>query len=228
MSTTFPPGPPPPLPKTPKHAVTVVVDPARPIDDCRLSAQERMDGTVFLSVKQKQWVQVMYDITALRAVRRPRAPRKDAVCRKVRLQFFLVAESRRFEIAITLLIMLNVVVMATDMDDSLLSSGHKTALEVSNVVFSTLYVLEFFIKLLGLGYIQYYSDTWNTFDFLLCIAAVFDVVMYGIGVEALAIDPIMIRNRHATPRAHRVAARVTARESTRQHCSRRQHSPARH
>lgn len=73
-----------------------------------------------------------------------------------------------------MLIVGNTVVLALDyhgIDPDMLSK-----LELANLVFFGLFFVEMIIKLLGLGFKEYFRDKYNTFDFAIILFSCLDVV----------------------------------------------------
>ena len=74
--------------------------------------------------------------------------------------------STKFELAVVLLISLNMIVMAVEHYNQ--PNSITQALEILNIVFTSIFVLEAIIKLLGLRY-HYFRVPWNVFDFLIVV-----------------------------------------------------------
>ena len=73
-----------------------------------------------------------------------------------------------FENTITVFIGLNTLVMAIRHDGMPLSMSR--TLEYLNYVFAFIFNAEMIMKLIGLGYKQYFDDSWNMFDAFVVIA----------------------------------------------------------
>ena len=56
-----------------------------------------------------------------------------------------------------------------------MSPEYERFLLVTNVVFTTLFSLEAFIKLYGFGPVNYFRDAWNMFDFVTVIGSLIDI-----------------------------------------------------
>lgn len=130
--------------------------------------------------------------------------------------FYDLANSRRFEIAIFVLIFLNMLSMGIEH----YNQPHAIffILEVSNAFFTTVFGLECIVKIigerqfmrlnaqfsyhfvysncvlflnLGLRY-HYFTVPWNVFDFLLVLASIFGILMEDIMID-LPISPTLLR-----------------------------------
>nr|XP_032292108.1 sodium channel protein 60E isoform X3 [Drosophila virilis] len=103
--------------------------------------------------------------------------------------FYDLSNSRRFEIAIFVLIFLNMLTMGIEHYDQ----PHAVffILEVSNAFFTTVFGLEAIVKIVGLRY-HYFTVPWNVFDFLLVLASIFGILMEDIMID-LPISPTLLR-----------------------------------
>lgn len=72
-----------------------------------------------------------------------------------------------FETFIMILIIINAVTLASKHFGQ--PYEYTIFLEYSNYIFAVIFTLEAILKLIGLGFIDYFSDTWNIFDFLVVI-----------------------------------------------------------
>ncbi|XP_055858616.1 sodium channel protein 60E isoform X2 [Episyrphus balteatus] len=103
--------------------------------------------------------------------------------------FYDLSNSRRFEIAIFVLIFLNMLTMGIEH----YNQPHAVffILEVSNAFFTTVFGLEAIVKIIGLRY-HYFTVPWNVFDFLLVLASIFGILMEDIMID-LPISPTLLR-----------------------------------
>ncbi|KAJ6635625.1 Sodium channel protein 60E [Pseudolycoriella hygida] len=103
--------------------------------------------------------------------------------------FYDLSNSRRFEIAIFVLIFLNMLTMGIEH----YNQPHAIffILEVSNAFFTTVFGLEAIVKIVGLRY-HYFTVPWNVFDFLLVLASIFGILMEDIMID-LPISPTLLR-----------------------------------
>ncbi|XP_028049640.2 sodium channel protein 60E isoform X2 [Monomorium pharaonis] len=103
--------------------------------------------------------------------------------------FYDLSNSRRFEIAIFVLIFLNMLTMGIEH----YSQPHSIffVLEVSNAFFTTVFGLEAIVKIVGLRY-HYFTVPWNLFDFLLVLASILGILMEDIMVD-FPVSPTLLR-----------------------------------
>ncbi|XP_065093737.1 sodium channel protein 60E isoform X3 [Ochlerotatus camptorhynchus] len=108
---------------------------------------------------------------------------------KLLAMFYDLSNSRRFEIAIFVLIFLNMLTMGIEH----YNQPHAVffILEVSNAFFTTVFSLEAIVKIVGLRY-HYFTVPWNVFDFLLVLASIFGILMEDIMID-LPISPTLLR-----------------------------------
>ncbi|XP_025994823.1 sodium channel protein 60E isoform X2 [Solenopsis invicta] len=103
--------------------------------------------------------------------------------------FYDLSNSRRFEIAIFVLIFLNMVTMGIEH----YNQAHSIffVLEVSNAFFTTVFGLEAIVKIIGLRY-HYFTVPWNLFDFVLVLASVLGILMEDIMID-FPVSPTLLR-----------------------------------
>ena len=85
----------------------------------------------------------------------------------------------KFDPFILLCIMINIVLMALVYEGA--SESYLAALYVLNLVFTTIFIIECILKLLGFGLNGYFFSTWNKFDFFVVTCSLLDLylVYYG-------------------------------------------------
>lgn len=102
---------------------------------------------------------------------------------------YRISESQRFEIFITVIILLNMVQMCMEHHNA--SKGFEFAMEWANLVFSIIYTVEAAIKLIGHRKFYFYKS-WNVFDFVIVCAAWFGMIIDSIEMDSF-IDPSILR-----------------------------------
>ena len=60
---------------------------------------------------------------------------------------------------------------------------HEKCLHATNVVFTTLFSLESFIKMFAFGPFNYFRDRWNVFDFITVVGSIADVLITLVAVS---------------------------------------------
>jgi hypothetical protein len=103
--------------------------------------------------------------------------------------FYDLSNSRRFEIAIFVLIFLNMLTMGIEH----YNQPHAVffVLEVSNAFFTTVFGLEAIVKIIGLRF-HYFTVPWNLFDFLLVVASILGILMEDIMID-FPVSPTLLR-----------------------------------
>ncbi|XP_044735668.1 sodium channel protein 60E [Chrysoperla carnea] len=103
--------------------------------------------------------------------------------------FYDLSNSRRFEIAIFVLIFLNMLTMGIEH----YGQPHPVffILEVSNAFFTTVFGLEAIVKMIGLRY-HYFTVPWNMFDFWLVLASILGILMEDIMID-FPVSPTLLR-----------------------------------
>eukprot|EP00756_Hemistasia_phaeocysticola_P039940 Hpha_TRINITY_DN16840_c2_g1::TRINITY_DN16840_c2_g1_i1::g.152421::m.152421 len=104
-----------------------------------------------------------------------------------------------FEVVITLLIFLNMIVIAIDnpeIEDS--NPELSNAIEMSDIAFATLFVMECVAKIIVLGFCQgdhaYCSDKWNVVDLIVAISAVVGIPIKSVRfLRALRTIRLIVR-----------------------------------
>ncbi|XP_067130873.1 sodium channel protein 1 brain-like [Centruroides vittatus] len=100
-----------------------------------------------------------------------------------------VAVSRRFEMIIFLIIVINLIVMSFEHYKQ--SENTTMILEYMNIIFTTCFTLEAIIKITGLGY-HYFRMPWNIFDFCIVIASIIGVI-FEEALQKFIISPTLLR-----------------------------------
>ncbi|XP_029343809.1 sodium channel protein 60E-like isoform X3 [Acyrthosiphon pisum] len=103
--------------------------------------------------------------------------------------FYDLSNSRRFEIAIFVLIFLNMLTMGIEHYNQ--PDPVFFILEVCNAFFTTVFGLEALVKIIGLRF-HYFTVPWNVFDFLLVLASVLGILMEDIMID-FPVSPTLLR-----------------------------------
>ncbi|XP_050539645.1 sodium channel protein 60E-like isoform X2 [Daktulosphaira vitifoliae] len=103
--------------------------------------------------------------------------------------FYDLSNSRRFEVAIFVLIFLNMLTMGIEHYNQPVAIFF--VLEVCNAFFTTVFGLEALVKIIGLRF-HYFTVPWNVFDFLLVLASVLGILMEDIMID-FPVSPTLLR-----------------------------------
>jgi len=125
-------------------------------------------SSCFLTEEQKEWSEISKMALRLTPIIRPPRPKGffPRFC-------WTVVKHNSFEPLILSCIVLNVCFMATEHYGQ--TGGWEGMLYIANVVFTAIFMLEAVLKLVGHGYRLYFKSGWNRFDFVIVVAAVFDL-----------------------------------------------------
>lgn len=96
------------------------------------------------------------------------------------MTLYRIVMSRKFEFFILAVILLNVVALMMEYEG--MSMEYKDALEMANVVFTIIFVVEAVVKIMALTFRGYWTDAWNRFDFIVAFVGAFDIMFRGSAV----------------------------------------------
>jgi hypothetical protein len=130
----------------------------------------------FITPEQQEWKETQRLIMQLKPKRRIEPPKN-----KLRARLFRICQSDAFEITVTSFIFLNVVFMTFRLHH--MTDCYRAFIFYSNCVFTTIFVIEATIKILGLGLKWYFYDWWNLFDFVIVLLSVGITILDILGKE---------------------------------------------
>ncbi|XP_047441493.1 calcium channel, voltage-dependent, L type, alpha 1F subunit isoform X2 [Mugil cephalus] len=93
----------------------------------------------------------------------------------VQYKFWSIINSTGFEYVMFVLILLNTVTLAVQHYEQ--SKGFSYIMDILNMVFTGLFTVEMLLKLLALRLRHYFIDAWNSFDALIVVGSVVDIVV---------------------------------------------------
>ncbi|XP_023310380.1 voltage-dependent T-type calcium channel subunit alpha-1H [Anoplophora glabripennis] len=110
-----------------------------------------------------------------------------------RLDIHKIVTSKYFDLAIALVIGLNVITMATERYK--MPEYWEYALRIFNYFFTAVFILESTMKLIALGFKMYMKDKWNLLDVAIVILSVVGIVIEEIvqDLKIIPINPTIIR-----------------------------------
>ncbi|XP_071203997.1 voltage-dependent L-type calcium channel subunit alpha-1D-like [Salvelinus alpinus] len=91
------------------------------------------------------------------------------------LKFWKIIASSQFEYIMFVLILLNTLTLAVQHYEQ--SKTFNSVMDILNLIFTALFTIEMVIKLLALRTHQYFIDAWNSFDALIVVGSVLDIVV---------------------------------------------------
>jgi hypothetical protein len=140
------------------------------IDNYAILKTKEDTATYGYNAREKSWIRTTEHILFTK-------PRKRLKCPNSKFQFFFnLVTDLKFESFVMACIVVNVVYLATPSFDS--PPWMENFLEGANYVLTAIFTLEAVLKIVGLGYLQYFKDKWNVFD--ICIVL---LSLVGIGLN---------------------------------------------
>eukprot|EP00762_Andalucia_godoyi_P008681 ANDGO_00428.mRNA.1 Muscle calcium channel subunit alpha-1 len=150
-----------------------------------LKEEAGANGSLLLTDVQKKWIELHRSLWRSKPSRKLKEP-----VQKWRKPFFRMVSSKPFDLFIAFIIILNILVMCIEHYQQ--SDSVSQFLEISNICFTSLFVLEAILKNVGLGPRQYFSSGWNCFDFFIVIISVIAFfVNTGIGVSIFRLFRVL-------------------------------------
>lgn len=90
-------------------------------------------------------------------------------------QVLKYVDTQAFEYGILSLVVGNVICMVMEYAGQ--SKGYESGLNVANIVFVSLFGIEYILKTIAYGPIGYFRDNWNRFDFLVLVGSFADILL---------------------------------------------------
>lgn len=153
---------------------------------------KKQEGTwagIFLSTKQLKWVKLQELIPKAKVT-----PSNSTPQNRVRRWCFLLASNPRFELGAMLCIVLNMAALSCPYFG--MSEAYSTALDVINLIFTVIFLLEAGVKLLAQGCNGYFAQSWNVFDFVVVICSLVEIAISSAlsgQAKLLRVAPQMVR-----------------------------------
>lgn len=113
---------------------------------------------------------------------------------RIRRFFYHISQSKVVDIFILLCIILNIITMGMVYEEA--PTSYISALETINLVFTSVFILEMVVKMIGLGFKGYFLSGWNQFDCFVVLASIVDIAMsqlMGTSLTFLRVGPQLIR-----------------------------------
>lgn len=131
--------------------------------------QKELDGSLFLTNEQKNWVQtqrLMIRCSPKIKFLRPK--------NRIRGLFYDFIMNYKFDMVIETCIILNVAFMT--LVNFPLDKDLDALLTIANLVFVVIFTLEMLSKMIGKGIRYYFADNWNTFDCIVTIVSIISLM----------------------------------------------------
>ncbi|XP_053619116.1 muscle calcium channel subunit alpha-1-like isoform X3 [Plodia interpunctella] len=94
---------------------------------------------------------------------------------RIQYKVWWFVTSQPFEYAIFMLIMINTITLAMKYHNQ--PAEYSKALDMLNMIFTAVFALEFIFKLAAFRFKNYFGDAWNTFDFIIVLGSIIDIVV---------------------------------------------------
>ncbi|XP_049881601.1 muscle calcium channel subunit alpha-1-like isoform X3 [Pectinophora gossypiella] len=94
---------------------------------------------------------------------------------RIQYKVWWFVTSQPFEYAIFVLIMINTITLAMKYHKQ--PDEYSTVLDMLNMIFTAIFALEFIFKLAAFRFKNYFGDAWNTFDFIIVLGSIIDIVV---------------------------------------------------
>ncbi|XP_061166104.1 voltage-dependent T-type calcium channel subunit alpha-1H-like [Saccostrea echinata] len=108
-----------------------------------------------------------------------------------RLIIHQVVNSKYFDLAIAMVIGLNVITMA--MEYYMMPAELEFALKIFNYFFTSVFIIEASLKILALGLVRYIKDRWNQLDMFIVILSIVGIILEEMKTNVIPINPTIIR-----------------------------------
>lgn len=147
-------------------------------------------GDILISEEQLDWIEVQKMI--IRAEPNYNA-RTVPPMNNWRKPIHQLVTSTEFEIFISVIILMNMLIMAMLYDSA--SSSYLLGLDIINYIFTGIFTVEMILKIISFAR-NYWFDSWNVFDFTIVICSYVDIIFSSFSTTSLSflrIGPQLIR-----------------------------------
>ncbi|XP_026318238.1 muscle calcium channel subunit alpha-1-like [Hyposmocoma kahamanoa] len=94
---------------------------------------------------------------------------------RIQYKVWWFVTSQPFEYSIFVLIMINTITLAMKYHNQ--PEAYSEVLDALNMIFTAIFALEFIFKLAAFRFKNYFGDAWNTFDFIIVLGSIIDIVV---------------------------------------------------
>ncbi|CAL1275564.1 unnamed protein product [Larinioides sclopetarius] len=107
---------------------------------------------------------------------------------RIQYKIWWFVTSQYFEYTIFVLIMVNTLTLAMKFYGQ--PKSYTKALDILNIIFTTVFACEFLLKLMAFKFKNYFGDAWNVFDFIIVLGSFIDIIYGEVNYE---------KHEHRTP-----------------------------
>ncbi|XP_063675163.1 sodium channel protein type 9 subunit alpha-like isoform X8 [Bolinopsis microptera] len=147
--------------------------------------EEKGQLGVLLTPAQRRWMSTFRKMAKTKPIRMVTRPTN-----KFMKFCYDMSENQKFEVVITIIILLNMVQMSMEHDSA--SPEFDEAMTYANYVFTVIYTLEAILKIIGTRKF-YFFKSWNIFDFVIVVFAWLGIAMDAV-MNDTVIDPSILRS----------------------------------
>uniref|UniRef100_A0A7S3DJI7 Calcium-channel protein CCH1 n=1 Tax=Palpitomonas bilix TaxID=652834 RepID=A0A7S3DJI7_9EUKA len=134
--------------------------------------KRKQDGEAFMTSDQKAWVDAMKIMLRTKPKKKDRPPKN-----KGRKVFYDIVTKNWFDYFIMSVIVCNVATMAMKHFNE--STEFVFIIDVLSKIFTSIFILEAILKLIGLGPKRYFTDAWCIFDFVVVLGSIPSFIPLG-------------------------------------------------
>ncbi|KOO34803.1 voltage-gated ion channel superfamily [Chrysochromulina tobinii] len=153
--------------------------------------RKRGDGMALMTPAQQHWTDLLRDVRLMTPISIFRPPTQDSwLARNIRMPLYRLATSRYLEYAAYFVISANLVQLCGDYFRIEENELHHAMYEAFTTMFRIMYLLEFLIKIMGLGVQGYFSSGSRRVEFLLLVATGLECTQ---GASDALFPPMLLR-----------------------------------
>ena len=158
--------------------------------------RKKEDGSGFMDEDQREWARAMHNILLSKTTSKPESPSGKHFFAKLRRKCFNIVagdpkKTVTFEKSVAMLVLLNVLSMAVTWYNQ--PEWVDVFQEVVDDFFTTAFLIEMVLKVMGLGPSQYANDPWNLLDGFLVSASIAEKLLMWIVHSGLPVSPTFLR-----------------------------------
>uniref|UniRef100_A0A061RPV3 Voltage-dependent calcium channel L type alpha-1D n=1 Tax=Tetraselmis sp. GSL018 TaxID=582737 RepID=A0A061RPV3_9CHLO len=131
-------------------------------------------GSAFLTSSQREWLEMSRMVLKTSPLDKVAAPKG-----RFRRWCYDICMTAAFEYFMIAVIVINVAFMASEQYN--MSDAHEDVSDISNLVFTSMFILEAAFKLTGTGWASYWRNSWNRFDLFVVATSVLDLIVTYFG-----------------------------------------------
>jgi hypothetical protein len=132
--------------------------------------KDKIGGNDLLTEKQREWIDLKLLVLRSAPIKKIMPPKN-----KFRLAFFKIQSSPHFNRFIFFCILINTILLMLKWYQQAAKIVY--VLEIMNYIFTAIFVLEAIIKIIAQGFILFFRDGWNIFDFLVAFASGLSIIV---------------------------------------------------